>query len=51
MTLRIQKKEQQETSGMVAKQSQQMLELLKVKQEEARQELAQELVSLNKTVT
>ena len=39
MTIRLQKKEQNETSKLVSKHSAQMLELLKQKQDELRQEL------------
>ena len=45
LTLRIQKEEQQKTSSMVQKHSQQMLDLLKSKEDELKQQLEMELVS------
>lgn len=47
MTLRIREKEQRKMATLVAKQSQQMLQLLADKQEEIKQEMAHELVSFH----
>jgi hypothetical protein len=46
MTLRVREKEQRKMATLVAKQSQQMLELLAAKQEELKQEVVKELVSI-----
>lgn len=48
MTLRIREKEQRKMATLVAKQSQQMLQLLADKQEEIKQEMAQELVGFHR---
>jgi hypothetical protein len=50
MTLRVREKEQRKMATLVAKQSQQMLELLAAKQEELKQEVVKELVSIRKNI-